>query len=109
MDSPLGKPTNINPDNISYGYESFKGFDVRQVFVNGDSKSEYHLKSDPAIININVLLDGAKKILGNDCEIGLVDPTLILTLDFPIFVIVKNPMIEDIMSDIWIDLENLIK
>ncbi|RLG45591.1 MAG: hypothetical protein DRN81_01355 [Thermoproteota archaeon] len=109
MESPFGKPQRINPENVTYGYESFAGFDVEIVYVKNELKNEYHLKNNGQGSTDEEILNSLIRLVGKDCEVGFVDRTGIITLDYPIYVIVKNPIIEDEMQNIWIDLEQLLK
>jgi len=109
MDHPFGKKLKVNPENITYGYESFHGFDVRIVYLNGSLKSEYHVKSHEDIINNEELLIILRKSLSKDCEVGFVDRTGIITLEFPIYIIVKNPILVDEMPNVWIDIQQIVK
>lgn len=109
MDHPFGKSLQINPENITYGYESFDGFDIEIVYLNNKLKNEYHLKVSGGKIMIDELFIALYRQLSRDCEIGFVDRTGIITLEYPIYIIVKNQMLTDEMHNVWIDIEQFLK
>jgi len=109
MDHPFGKSLQINPDNVTYGYESFDGFDVEIVYVNGKLKNEYHLKVNGDKVTNDELLVALCRQLSEDCEVGFVDRTGIITLEYPIYIIVKNQILTDEMHGVWIDIEQFLK
>jgi len=107
MDHPFGKSLQLNPENISYGYETFSRFSVETVYLNGKRKNEYHLKAEGDLTNEQLLIV-LKKQLQRDCEVGFVDRTGIITLEYPIYIIVTNPILVDEMHNIFIDVEQII-
>ena len=109
MDHPFGNSLQLNPDNVAYGYESFDGFSVEIVYMNSELKGEYHIKASDGGPLYDNLFAALNKFFGRDCEVGFVDRTGIITLEYPIYVIVKNPLISDEMHNIWIDVEQYLK
>jgi hypothetical protein len=90
---------NIIPENITYGFSYYNKFTVRKVYINNVLKGEYHIAvNDITIQNMILILD---KYLGKECDIGLIDPTMVLNLDYPIFLIAKNEIVRDIMDEIF--------
>jgi hypothetical protein len=90
---------NIIPENITYGYSYYSQFTVRKVYINNVLKGEYHIAvNDITIQNMIFFLN---KYLGNECDIGLIDPTMVLNLDYPIFIIIKKEIIKDVIDDIF--------
>jgi len=105
ISSPFGQPFFVNPDNITYGFETYDGFDVRIVYNSGELKGEYHLK--PAgNINTSNFLQLLKSKIGNESDVNLVDRSGVLNLDYPIYVIIRDPILFDAMIDVWKDLSN---
>jgi len=109
MDHPFRKSLQINPENVTYGYESFDGFDVEIVYLNNELKNEYHIKSNGKGPTNEELIKAVYGYIGNDCEVGFVDRTGIITLEYPIYVIIKNPILTDEMHNVWIDVELFFK
>jgi len=103
LKSPFTNPLLINPDNITYGYEIFKYFEVRIVYIAGKLKGEYHLKPVEGV-ELGVLL-GHLQNKAEGCEVNLVDRTGLLNLDYPIYVVVKDPMLFEAMGEVWKSLE----
>ncbi len=98
----------VNPDNITYGHESYEGFDVRIVYITGEPKGEFHIKPGEGV-DIMKLFEALKNVAGNDCEVNLVDRSGVLTIEFPIYAVVKNPMLMDAMESIWKAVEQTIQ
>lgn len=109
MEHPFGKSLQVNPDNITYGYESFNGFDVEIVYINNELKGEYHIKASEGGPFYKHLLAALHKFFGRDCEVGFVDKTGIITLEYPLYIIVQNPLIADEVHNICIDVEQFLK
>lgn len=100
-------PMYINPENITYGYSNYKGFEVRKVYISGKLKGEYHIKTSEDV-QIEQVLEELKKQIGKGCEIGIVDRTGILNLEYPIYIIVKNSILFDTMDDVWENVEKVL-
>ena len=87
-------------ERISYNGMEFKSFLVREVYINGKQKGEFHIKPKS-----EKLLEGAVIYLRQyfpQCSIDLVDPSGLLNLEFPIYLICKdNPMIIDSIQQIF--------
>lgn len=109
MSNPFNENIQVNPDNISYGFQTYGGFIVRTVYLKNELKGEYHLKAEEGGPLYDNLLVALMKIVGKDCEVGYVDRTGIITLEYPIYVIVKNPLLEDVMGTVWSDVEQFLK
>lgn len=90
----------INPDNITYGHVSFKGFDVKTVYFKGKIKGEFHIKPGGDVA-MERLLSIVKKHVGADSEANLVDRSGMLSIDYPIYVIMNNTMLIDVVEDVW--------
>lgn len=110
MDQPKEKPKKyddtlfVNPQNVGYGHESYVGFDVRIVYYSGKLKGEYHIK--PADdVEMGNILPKLKEQVGQESDVNLVDRSGVLNLDWPIYVIVKDPMLFDAMEEVWKALE----
>lgn len=87
----------VLPEKISYGDAGFRNFDFREVFVNDKPKGEYYIKirnSTPqAIANAVVFLTNRLK----DCEVGIIDPSQDLRLEFHIYIKTNNDMLKEVM------------
>ena len=85
---------------ITYADMEFKWFSVREVYINGKQKGEYHIKpngkkSIPAAV---IYL----KPHFPDCSIGMADPSGLLNLEYPIYLVCKNnPMVMDAIPQIF--------
>jgi len=97
--NPFNQSLFVNPENITHGFETYDGFDVRIVYISGETKGEYHIK--PADnVNTGQLLQLMKNMI-EGAEVNLVDRSGVLNLDFPIYVIVKDPMLVEAMEEVW--------
>jgi len=73
--------------NLSYGDMTFKNFHVREVYIDGKQKGEFHIKpadgKDPAaaVIFLKPHFPG--------CSMGLADPSGLLSLEYPIYLVCK--------------------
>lgn len=85
---------------ITYADMIFKSFQAREVYVNGKQKGEYHVKP----------LDGrdpTKAVLFlksrfPDCSVGLADPSGLLSLEYPIYLVCSsNPMVMEMVPQIF--------
>lgn len=89
---------------ISYGEAMMTNFCVREVFINGKPKGEYHVRvRDPNPGRIHDALIFFIQTLGK-CEVGVIDPSNMLNLDYQIFVKTSDPMsiisMMDVMSNV---------
>ena len=71
--------------NISYGDMQFKSFGVREVHVNGRQKGEFHIKPMGNKLPASAVL--FLKPHFPDCSIGLADPSELLNLEYPIYLV----------------------
>jgi hypothetical protein len=82
--------TPVVPEQISYAEATFKHFTIREVYINGKQKGEFHIKTDRNPSNLVILL--RSHFIG--CSIDLIDPSGLLNLEYPIYLICKgNPLI----------------
>lgn len=93
--------------SITYGEMEFKSFSVREVYVNGKQKGEYHIKplvgksASKAILFLRQFFP--------DCSIGLADPSGLLSLEHPIYLVCKNNlMIMDTISQTFEHIDGVI-
>ena len=97
-ESPLGGMRSYNFQatgaGITYASMEFKSFSAREVYVDGKQKGEYHIKltgkknPSAAIVFLRPSFP--------DCSIGLADPSGLLNLEYPIYLICKdNPLVMD--------------
>ena len=93
---------NVEPKGISYGILEFDCFDIREVNIQGKPNGEYHAKIKDTNNNSDAILFFRRE-LGGDCEIGLVDPEGILNLEYPIYIKVKDILI-DSMNEVFHDI-----
>lgn len=98
-------PFLMNPDNLTYGFASYKGFDVRIVYISEKLRDEYHIKPADGV-ELGVILPILQECAGEGCEVNLVDRSGLLALEYPIYVKVKNPMLSNVMDSIWEEIEN---
>jgi len=96
----FGNPINSPFNTISYGEMEFKAFHVREVFIDGVQKGEFHIKpigiKDPA--SAVLFLKG----YFSGCSIGLADPSGFLSLEYPIYLICKtDPLVMESIQQIF--------
>ena len=93
----------VDPNVINYAVAEYESFEVREVFLGSQPKHEYHIRikdgssTQGALVYLRTKFDG--------CEIGLVDPSGILNLEYPIYVIVKSELIKDIVKSIFDEID----
>lgn len=86
--------------NITYGEMEFQSFKVREVYIDGNQKGEYHIKPQPG-------KDPAAAVLFlrgyfPDCSIGFTDPSGLLTLEYPIYLVCRsNPLVMETIPQIF--------
>ena len=78
----------IKAESIHYGIVEYKYFEVREVLINGDPKGEYHIKILDKSKLINAV--GFLKRYFPNCEIGIIDSSGIINLEYPIYLIAKT-------------------
>jgi len=102
---------NAKPVEISYGEAMLQNFCVREVFIDGKPKGEYHIKiREPRAARIHDAMIFFIQTLGK-CEVGIIDPTNTLNLDYQIFVKTSDPMkilsMMDTMNGIDVELSRM--
>lgn len=93
----------VNPDGFQYAIMEYDHFEVREVLINEEPKGEYHVK----IKNKSSIM-GAVDFFTyhlSGCKVGLVDPSGVLNLEYPIFIITKNEMVIMSIDDTFNDLD----
>jgi len=88
----------VNPSNISYGEMEFDSFRAREVLIDGETKGEYHIA--PLKVNAKVLFSHMKRRMPQ-FRMGMVDPSGVLNLDYPIYLIVEDEMSKSCMFEIF--------
>jgi len=82
----------IKPKEVSYGEAPFKNFIVREVFIDGKQSGEYHVKLQNASHeNIQFTNKFFSNVL-NECEVGIIDPTNTLNLEYHLYVKTADQM-----------------
>ena len=83
---------------ISYGDMSFKAFNVREVYIDGKQKGEFHVKPNDEKNPASAVLYLKPYFAGS--SVGLADPSGLLSLEYPIYIIC-NPMIIESVPQIF--------
>ena len=80
----------VKAEDFHYAILEYTYFEIREVLINGEPKGEYHIKAldKSKLINAVTFL---KKHFQN-CEIGIIDSSGILNLEYPIYLIAKTEM-----------------
>jgi hypothetical protein len=88
---------------IQYAEMEFNAFIAREVLINGKPKGEYHVKpkDDSSIINVCKFFQ--TQFAG--CDVGLIDPDGLLNLEYPIYILISEPMILNSVVDIFRDID----
>ena len=85
---------------ITYADMTFKSFQVREVYVNEKQRGEYHVKPAGGKNYAKAILYLKPHFPG--CSIGLADPSGLLNLEYPIYLVCKNnPMVMDMIPQIF--------
>lgn len=87
-------------EHISYSEMEFKSFVVREVYINGKQKGEFHIrpKGNKSPENAVIFL----RQYFPQCSLDLIDPSGLLNLEYPIYLICKgNPMIIDSIQQVF--------
>ena len=93
----------VELNKISYGISEFESFEVREVFIDEKPKGEYHIKiKDGSSLENAVMF--FKREFGGDCEVGLVDPSGTLALEYPIYIKVTNQLLIDGMNEAFVEI-----
>lgn len=88
MNSGLSKYSLSIRSGISYGDMSFKAFDIREVYIDGKQKGEFHIKPNDDKDAASAVIYLKQHI--SNCSIGLADPSGFLNLEYPIYLICKT-------------------
>jgi len=84
---------------ITYADMQFKSFQVREVYINGRQTGEYHVKP---VGKSHVSAVMFLKARMHRCSIGLIDPSGLLNLEYPIYIVCKNdPMVMEAIPQIF--------
>ncbi len=75
----------IDPSGIQYGEVDYGTIMVREVFIKGVSKGEFHIRFKVAIQPVDQIRH-VRNFVPDNCQVGMVDPSGILSLDYPIYV-----------------------
>ena len=80
----------IKSEDLHYAIIEYKHFEIREVLINGNSKGEYHIK----LLDKSKLINAVNffKRYFSNWEIGIVDSSGILNLEYPIYLIAKDEM-----------------
>jgi hypothetical protein len=97
----------VNPQGINYANSSYEFFDVREVYIDGKSKGEYHIKPTRTKDLSYFLAYLRSEFVGN--EVGQVDPTGTLDLEYPIYLKITEPMYMDIAFKLFSKIDEEIK
>ena len=79
---------------ISYGDMSFKAFSVREVYIDGKQEGEFHVKPNDEKNPAAAVLYLKRYFAGS--SVGLADPSGLLSLEYPIYIICNPMTIESI-------------
>ena len=85
---------------ITYADMSFKSFKVREVYIGGKQRGEYHIKPEKG----KNLAEAVMYLKPHfpDCAIGLADSSGMLNLEYPIYLMCKNnPMVMELIPQIF--------
>jgi hypothetical protein len=76
----------FSAQSISYGEASFKNFGAREVFIDNKPKGEYHIRLYPSKKHdLKSMLYFFKERLC-ECDVGLIDATNSLNLEYQIYI-----------------------
>jgi len=89
----------ISNQGLRYGIWEFKNFEAREVIKDDKPTGEYHLKFKASKVPDNVI--GMFKDEIGECDIGAIDPTGFLDLEYPIYIKIKNSMVKDNINEIF--------
>lgn len=95
----------IRPDGIRYASVEYKFFEAREVLRENKPTGEYHIKLKDSSDPNSAAAFFSQYIKPPKCEIGVVDPTGILKLEYPVFIIIKDSLIQNCINDIFLDIE----
>lgn len=84
------------PEDINYAFMEFENFVVREVMIGDKSKGEYHIKILDGSNLANAVGFFRRELLG--CEVDIVDPSGVLHLEYPIYVVAKDEMAKSAMA-----------
>ena len=85
---------------ITYADMSFKSFKVREVYIGGKQRGEFHIEPTGGKNYAAAIM--YLKPHFPDCSIGLADPSGLLNLEYPIYLICKNnPLVMEMIPQIF--------
>jgi hypothetical protein len=95
----------IASKTFDYSITEYNNYSIREVITKDGPNGEYHisLKKESDLNNAVRFFKG--QFPGN--EIGLVDPTETLKLDYPIYMKITDPMVNESVHDILEFSDNL--
>lgn len=97
----------IRPEDIHYAIMEFEHFVVREVMIGEKPKGEYHIKILDRSNLANAVEFFCRELLG--CEVGLIDPSGILHLEYPIYVVAKDEMAKSAMEASFEQIDSKVK
>jgi hypothetical protein len=82
----------VTPQEVSYGEVVLKNFTIREVFIDGKQKGEYHIKLHHITSgNLKNMMHFFTTML-TDCEVGAIDITNTLNLEYHIYIKTVNQL-----------------
>ena len=97
----------VRPEDINYATMEFEHFVVREVLIGEEPKGEYHIKILDRSNLANAVGFFRRELLG--CEVGLVDPSGVLHLEYPIYVVAKDEMAKSAMAANFEQIDSKVK
>ena len=85
--------------NYDYIITEYDGVGVREVIRGDAATGEFHVKLR-AGTDVERALDHFRAQFGGQ-EVGLVDPTGVLNLDYPIYIIIKDQMMLEVAHSVF--------
>jgi hypothetical protein len=98
----------VLPNNLSYATAEYEYFIVREVLSEGKNIGEYHIRMKRSHDNVMSSITYLRSRLSG-CSIGLVDSTLTLNLEFPIFIKVEDELCNSAMPAMFEKMDDEIK
>lgn len=80
----------MHPEGISYATMEYGYFTVREVLIDNEPKGEYHIKILDSSDTRKAAEFFQREMPG--VEVGLVDPTGTLNLEYPIYAVARDEM-----------------
>ena len=100
----FGEPQMIPVDKIQYGEMEYNFFYIREVLKDNKPIGEFHIK-----LKDKSSVKNAKDYFQRqfvDCEVGLIDPDCLLNLEYSIYMIVRDKMILNDITNIFVQIDN---